>query len=259
MLRFAADDFWKASQVMAEWRLNLPKPLSPSNALQVQHTLRQLVTHLRGLNLPVSVREFEKLEALMKQEVADIGALPVASQEERYSNVTTALSTRLEQIASVVHSELESRAFMSIPSDRFAFYEPRELFASEVCARFPELLYDIAEAGTCYAVARGTACVFHLMRIMEVGVQAFGRKLGITFTDQKNWQCILDQANKVIKDLPSRDATTVKLCAVSANLYSVKLAWRNEVMHPKQTYTLEEAHDLLMQVKLFMSNLAGLI
>ena len=38
-----------------------------------------------------------------------------------------------------------------------------------------------------------------------------------------------------------QDQTTKKYAAISSNLYHVKLAWRNEVMHPKQTYTEEEA------------------
>jgi hypothetical protein len=45
----------------------------------------------------------------------------------------------------------------------------------------------------------------------------------------------------------------------SANLYAVKLAWRNEVMHPNDTYTLEEAEDILRQVKLFMQQLVEIV
>jgi len=59
--------------------------------------------------------------------------------------------------------------------------------------------------------------------------------------------------------LPTKDPTTVELAQASANLYSVKLAWRNEVMHPKETYTLEEADNLIRQVKIFMHHLATLI
>jgi hypothetical protein len=51
----------------------------------------------------------------------------------------------------------------------------------------------------------------------------------------------------------------VKLSQASANLYAVKLAWRNEVMHPKDTYTLEEAHNLIGQVKIFMGHLATIL
>ena len=115
------------------------------------------------------------------------------------------------------------------------------------------------EAGNCYATGRGTACVFHLMRIMEVGVQALGTRLGVPLADEKNWQDIMNRVNKAIGALPPKDATTIELSHVAANLYAVKLAWRNEVMHPNDKYTLEEARDLMGQVKLFMGQLAMLV
>jgi hypothetical protein len=46
---------------------------------------------------------------------------------------------------------------------------------------------------------------------------------------------------------------------VAANLYAVKLAWRNEVMHPNDKYTLEEAGDLIRLVKVFMGQLATVV
>jgi hypothetical protein len=43
-----------------------------------------------------------------------------------------------------------------------------------------------------------------------------------------------------------------------ANLYHVKEAWRNESMHPKQTYTSEQAREVLEAVRVFMTALAKL-
>ena len=45
----------------------------------------------------------------------------------------------------------------------------------------------------------------------------------------------------------------------TASLYAVKVAWRNEVMHPKETYTLEEAENLIRLVKGFMQQLAEIV
>ncbi len=149
--------------------------------------------------------------------------------------------------------------FLYVPPDAARFYDQRELFGSEVNARFPTIQFDMVESGNCYATGRGTACVFHLMRIMEVGVQEFGKSLGVAMVNQKVWQNILDEVNKAIKGLDPKDPKTVMLCQASANLYSVKLAWRNEVMHPRDTYTLEEAENLIGQVKIFMSHLAKTI
>ena len=148
---------------------------------------------------------------------------------------------------------------MRIPPEQAEFYDKSELFGSSVNAKFPTIQFDVVEAGNCYATGRGTAVVFHLMRIMETGVQAFGTKLGVALADEKNWQNILDEVNKAIKALPSKNPEIVKMSQASANLYAVKLAWRNEVMHPNDTYTLEEADNLIRQAKIFMEQLATIV
>ena len=158
-----------------------------------------------------------------------------------------------------ITDEMEGKLFLYIPSDRAILYDQAELFGKQVNAKFPTILFDLVEAGNCYATGRSTAVVFHLMRIMETGVQAFGTKLGVILANEKNWQNILDEINKRIKTLPPKDPDTVKMSQATANLYAVKLAWRNEVMHPKDTYTLEEADNLIRQVKIFMEQLTTII
>jgi hypothetical protein len=158
-----------------------------------------------------------------------------------------------------IRREMQVSLFFYMPWEQAKFYAQQELFGSGVNAKFPSIQFDVAEAGNCYAMGRGTACVFHLMRIMEVGVQELGKKLGVWLVNQKTWQNILDEINKAIKSLPSKADGTVEMSQVAANLYAVKLACRNEVMHPNAKYTMEEAKDLIGQVKMFMVQLASII
>jgi hypothetical protein len=163
------------------------------------------------------------------------------------------------QLERTIKFEMEDKLFIFIPPDRAAFYDAKESFGKDVNAKFPEIQFDLVEAGNCYAAGRGTAVVFHLMRIMEIGVQRFGDKLGVSFAAEKNWQNILDEINKKMKGLPPKDPQTVMMVEASSNLYAVKLAWRNEVMHPKDTYTLEEADNLIRQVRIFMQQLSNIV
>jgi hypothetical protein len=116
------------------------------------------------------------------------------------------------------------------------------------------------EAGKCIASARETAAVFHLMRIMEVGVQKFGRKLGVGLTNEKVWQVILDEINKAIKNKQVKTSKQKARQAIyaecAAHLFNVKLAWRNPVMHPKASYTAEETEEIFNHAKSFMRHLA---
>ena len=94
---------------------------------------------------------------------------------------------------------------------------------------------------------------------METGLQEFGNKLGVPLTGEKNWHPILNEANKAIKAMNHKDQLTKIYAAAVAHLYNVKLAWRNEVMHPKETYTEDQAEEVFLTVKIFMSDLAQII
>jgi hypothetical protein len=83
--------------------------------------------------------------------------------------------------------------------------------------------------------------------------------VGIALTTEKNWQIILDGINKAIRALPAKDQRTIALSQAAGHLYNVKVAWRNPTMHPKITYTLEEAADLITTVKAFMNELVQVI
>jgi hypothetical protein len=194
---------------------------------------------------------------------ADIGLTQSLKHIKRLQESIQSLGP-VESIAALkelhlrIRDELEDRLFMYIPSDRAEFYDKSDLFGKDVIAKFPSIQFDMVEAGNCYAAGRGTAVVFHLMRIMETGVQALGNKLSVPLVDEKNWQVILNETEKAFKALP-KASQSVEMAQVLANLYAVKLAWRNSVMHPKDTYTLEEAGKLIGTVKLFMEQLAKII
>lgn len=59
---------------------------------------------------------------------------------------------------------------------------PTELFGDAVIDdAFGRAAREIDEAARCYVFGRYTGCVFHLMRVMEIGLRALGRSLA----DQK--------------------------------------------------------------------------
>jgi hypothetical protein len=172
-----------------------------------------------------------------------------------YSDISDAVGT----MDKIITLELRENLFMYISSDRAAFYAQPQLFGEAVNKRFPDCQYDIEEAGNCYAAGRGTACAFHLMRVMELAVQKLGTTLGITLTNEKNWQNILNETNGAIKKLSPKDSRTILLSEAAGHLYNVKVAWRNPTMHPRATYTPEQAADLVAAVKMFLNELTLVI
>lgn len=130
-------------------------------------------------------------------------------------------------------------------------------FGEGVTDAFPNAAEDIEEAAKCLAVGRATACVFHLMRAMELAVRRMGERLEIP-SAEKEWGKLLSEIGRKIEALPKGPHRN-GWSEAHSHLYHVKEAWRNSTMHPKKTYTEIEAKAVFDAVRSFMRHLAPLV
>jgi hypothetical protein len=157
--------------------------------------------------------------------------------------------------------ELKSTYFIVLTSEEAGWLTKAEPFGDAVTVAFPSAGFDADEATRCLAFGRGTACVFHLMRVMEVGLKALGSRLGIDTEHKPGWEGVLKKAHGLMS-LPNdkKDPAWVKdegfLSDTDAMLIAVKTAWRNPTMHIEKTYTSEEAERIYGAVKGFMQQLS---
>jgi hypothetical protein len=140
------------------------------------------------------------------------------------------------------------------------FEQPSPPWGEEIDSVFrsDNLSEDMREAGKCLALNRPTAAVFHLMRVMEAAVTKLAAHLGIE-SIAENWGVILSQIDGVTKTWPKRHPSKKPWEEGRNFLFHVKEAWRNETMHPKKTYTEEEAREVFDAVKTYMRCLARLL
>ena len=160
--------------------------------------------------------------------------------------------------------ELSGVHLFVLPEYLRAYFEPAEpLFGKGVAEKFAAANEEIDEAGKCFALRRSTACVFHLMRVMELGVQRLGSKMKIAINPKtETWYQIMQHVDNAIKAMPVKSALQktrkARYAATAAHLDGVRIAWRNDVMHPKATYTEDQAKEVFDSVKLFIRDLVGL-
>jgi hypothetical protein len=178
--------------------------------------------------------------------------------KEKYSPQT--LSSELHHLFRTIELELGFAIFVQIPADRHGYYELLQSRLNEnIPLKLPSVVSDLEEGSKCFALGRPTACVFHMMRVMEISVQILGKKFKVKLAQEKNWQVILDQINKAIKNVHPKTSRGKNLlreyAIIASHLYSVKVAWRNSVMHPKASYTEDEAEEVLRQVIIFVNHL----
>ncbi len=161
-----------------------------------------------------------------------------------------------------IRDELAYRKCLFINNVKSKYYEQKDLlFGQGVADSFSSAGYDIDEAGKCYALGRSTACVFHLMRVVEIALRALCAALDVELSPNANWLTILNtKLAPAIDRLPNNTKPERErrkdMQLIHTHLHAVRLALRNDTMHPKATYTDEEAGEVLRHVETFMKHLA---
>ena len=158
---------------------------------------------------------------------------------------------------------------MVLPVNKTSYFDgSNNAFPRAVRDAFLSANRDMDEANKCFAFGRYTACVFHLMRIMEVGLIAVGAPLSVDVKD--NWGRALDKIEKQIEDRNEKFALnqmspTEKsdwqsnrsfFSGAATHFHMVKDAWRNHTMHIVAHYDEDKARDIFNSISAFMRHLA---
>lgn len=155
-------------------------------------------------------------------------------------------------------AEAEARQFYAIEGKHAKFYADAEsLFGGEVVDAFPSVAPDISEAGKCRALGRWTACVMHLMRVLEVGLERLAKRHGVDHTE--NWNKTLNELETKLRSIQKKvDGIEAERWAAEAgtHLRFLKNAHRNHAMHPLERYDEDRAVEIYDSTRSFMRHLA---
>lgn len=176
------------------------------------------------------------------------------------------LSIMLRELHENIIADLTAHWFLVIPDAQRSLYEQASPpFGKAVDAAFPEAAFDVACAARCLALDEWTACVFHSMRVVELGLRRVARALSVPMTessDYENWGNLIDQIEKAIRLIEQEPRSADK--AERSRFYSevgtqvryFKNAWRNHVSHSRAAYGETEARAVFMHVQALMQQLA---
>lgn len=250
LLELKAEPFWRLSCLLGQLVVRLETSVPPLD--EIASALGELQKEVERLGLRSGVAQLNRIRDIL-------------FGDDRETNIYK-LGQRLHPLVLDLHlrilDELADTFFLSIPSESVHYYQPSEpLFGQAVSGSFSNTTEDIDEAGKCYALGRYTAAVFHLMRALEVALHALAGKTGATVTNKHGefltWGVLLANVGDKINQMPpGRDKDAWSHAHVL--LHHVNQAWRTGTMHPKQTYTQEQAREIMEAVKSFMRHLASL-
>jgi hypothetical protein len=159
-------------------------------------------------------------------------------------------------------TELCEINFALIPQNKLQYFEQYDLFGEKVLIA----LEDIKAAGNCLAVDLYDASVFHLLRVVEIGLRELAKELKIKFPktplDYEGWKAVV----KAIDDKLSAKMPKARGPKQSAALkfkhdlladFKAFEVLRNEIMHGRSHHNEQEAIGLFIRVRDFMQRLAN--
>ena len=224
-----------------------------SNFNDIKEKIEYICSELECIDLSASLVTARTIRDILNSEIEIKENLPVSMGERlaffspmvlsKYQNYTKDIVTRFKD-------ELSARMVFTIQSGKSNDDEsPTPLFGEDVFNAFPSANDDIAEAGACLALGRGTACVMHLMRASEVGLSALAKALGIG--KKNDWGSYLREIDKELsvraKASGARSADEQFYSEAATSFDHVKRAWRNPTMHVDRSYSKIEQRKFFSQ------------
>jgi hypothetical protein len=270
MLQFSAYNFFFCGRALREIKSDcyiasipgdgndpifaLPHPLDDLSRSKATKSLKFVEAEFRKIGLDVT--------ADMTKDVVDSLEKP-GHRPQNYQWLIDQIAT-LEKLAD---RELHGKFFLYIPAERAKFWPSMKkpnIFGDDVASKFPSATFDAGNSGVCLATGTATAAVFHLMRVLEIGLTSLGGVFGVSLA-HTNWAPAIEQIESKIrgmqkdpvwKALPDCKEQQEFYAQAASHFAILKDAWRNHTMHVRGKYTEEEAERIFETVKAFMQKLA---
>lgn len=236
----------------------------------------EIIGSPEATDLENMIKGFKDLsEQISLQNAAD--RCSIFSEKVRAGITFRMLGFQAETLIEAVNAELCHRQFVFIPSDRASLHDKWRKDWAEVLQTFPETSTEIEQALDCYVLDMNTASVFHLMRVVELGLRALCQHFGLLKLKSKKksgrfemlpiahatWDAMLaklqvkvDAKINNLRRGPARQKLQELYHPLMLDVRAIKDAWRNQAMHCRATYIAEEAAAIQRRVHDFMTGLA---
>jgi hypothetical protein len=169
---------------------------------------------------------------------------------------------QIEWFQHAVFDELNGHVYYQVEPRLAQYYNDNMPFGELMFQNFPSANGDIRDAGRCIALGQGTAAVFHLMLVAELGLAVLARHLKIPYAP--SWESYLKQietkmTQKHTQKTPGWKKQEPFYRDVAGDLQMIKLAWRNPTMHivRGRNYDIDQAEQIYAATRTLMQRLAS--
>lgn len=252
VIRFVAPDFAAAIATLAENVLLLRRAPEDMDWKEMRSRVEESLTVLARLpTAPGVVSQMNRLHAL---------SAPDSNRE-----VVAALTV---QFYESLLAELQPKVFLLLAPDKATFYvEDSDAHAQQIAEAFghADIALDFAAASRCFALDEWTACVFHMMRVLELGLRWIAGRLEVASQEEievAQWGKVIDLIQKRLRLMEKGNVPRVEpfplYQEVAAQLGNANWAWRRHVAHARAFYDERQARDIMTFVIIAMEKMAVL-
>ncbi|MGE7085703.1 hypothetical protein [Achromobacter xylosoxidans] len=238
--------------------------ISEDNRQDLKRSLRDAREQLELLQMTSALKATAILENLV-----DSGFLPAPASRfgawastdgwELKGNTPGKFADASKKLFDRTVEALEDVPVFAVRTDRKLYLrEPAESIGSDVVKKFPSAVSELKSSTNCLAFEEPTAAVFHLLRALEIGIQALCKSLGLATSIAgrgQNWGALLTAIdNEIARRERAKPPIWTNLDArffkeVRASLGLIKDAWRNPTMHVENSYDWNEAEHIFAIAK----------
>lgn len=173
---------------------------------------------------------------------------------------------RIAMLMEMIIEELKAQLFLYILPHRASYYQWDGSFSEQLITAFPTASKDLGHAGNCFASEEYTACVYHSMRALEIGLRSLCLYLELTFRkpiELTEWGTLIGDLEKKIEQMQNLPKTIereneLSFCSHALALFRhFKNAYRNPVSHARAYYEEDEAKSIMERTKEFLEGLSN--
>jgi hypothetical protein len=175
------------------------------------------------------------------------------------------VGTQFRSLWNAMSSDISEQKFVFIPKKNEEYFFNENLWADAVYEVFHQAQDELNDVGHCLALDLYDAAVFHLMRVVEIGLRELAGNLNVktkkTPLDYAGWDGVVKAINDKLESKipkargPKKSAALKFKQDLLADFKSFEVA-RNEIMHCRKRYDEKEAIGVFGRVHDFMERLA---
>ncbi|TMJ97463.1 MAG: hypothetical protein E6G74_20115 [Alphaproteobacteria bacterium] len=168
-------------------------------------------------------------------------------------------------LTKALYAEIRNKLLVVVPPHRRKFYNAREFIGTSIQAAFPSSFAELRLGGQCLAIGQFTACAFHSLRAVEIGLRTMAAKLGVYLPFplvQADWETLIrgiESKVQAMKDLKKGEEKDEML-----NFYSnacmpfryFKDGSRLRIFHARELYDEPRAISLFQHSRDFFETLS---